>query len=378
MHYPTEMWRRGSAKVAFPLYVAPKMPRVALLTSTLDPRNGWGRYSLGVGQALEGLSEFFQITLDTNSKNNNSWSNFFLTRKLRIILNKLILNLKLLFKTKNFDVIHCLTEECLMQGILLKLVKRKKLFITLHGTYAVINFRNPLNACKLLLALSLSTKITTGSNHTLSRIPKVFHKKVFIIPNGVNLHDFYPPKFPLKAREHFIIVGALKPRKGADLLLEALKLLPENPHLYIVGDQGNDYFFKKLLDFTSKNKLESQVHFHHDLSDAKLRELYSRAYALVLPARIEKDSFEGFPMVIFEANACGTPAICTKGFGADDAIINGVTGYLIEPLNIVQLAESMRKIMNDWDSEEHSFACFNQAEKFAWSQIGPTLLDFYS
>jgi glycosyltransferase involved in cell wall biosynthesis len=351
--------------------------QILLLTSTIDPKHGWGRYSIGMAQSLNDASSLYTLK-KFNYSNNEILVRGVLIKKVFWIVYLFKYELAILREVKKYRKIHCLTEECIGQGLLLKLLGRKQLYITLHGTYAVVNFRNPLNALKLLMVLAVATKISTGSHLTFSIIPKIFQHKVEIIPNGVDLKNFYPTNSKRESRKHFIIVGALKRRKGADLVLKALKRMPLGTKLVIVGDQSNSNFFGSLKKFVEENDLNDYVNFYQNLSDPELRDLYSSAFALLLPARIDNNSFEGFPMVIFEANACGTPAICTKGFGGDDAIISGSTGLLINPEDVDDLHSAMLKILNEWDPETTSNACTARAKDFSWEAIRSRLLSLYT
>lgn len=56
---------------------------------------------------------------------------------------------------------------------------------------------------------------------------------------------------------------------------------------------------------------------------------------------------EGMPVSILEAMACGKPVVATKHRGCEDEVIDGCTGYLVEPKSVSQLAVRMMEILDD-------------------------------
>ncbi len=61
----------------------------------------------------------------------------------------------------------------------------------------------------------------------------------------------------------------------------------------------------------------------------------------------EKGDVEGFGIAYLEANACGKPVIGGRSGGVTDAVIDGETGLLIDPLNINQIAEALIKLLTN-------------------------------
>lgn len=56
---------------------------------------------------------------------------------------------------------------------------------------------------------------------------------------------------------------------------------------------------------------------------------------------------EGFGTVVIEAAAMQVPTVGTNIYGLNDAVVNGVTGILVEPINSTQLAEAIQKLLAD-------------------------------
>ena len=68
--------------------------------------------------------------------------------------------------------------------------------------------------------------------------------------------------------------------------------------------------------------------------------LYNAAVCLALPSKRE-----GFPTVVGEAMACGTPVLATRVGGVSELVAEGQTGWLIEPGDDAALVEKLSFVM---------------------------------
>ena len=132
------------------------------------------------------------------------------------------------------------------------------------------------------------------------------------------------------------IGGSQDPRKGFDLLLEALAQLRERqPRLQLV-------VFGELSP-PDPPDLGFSVHYighlHDDLS---LRALYSAADLFVLPSRQDN-----LPNTALEAQACGTPVVAFKTGGLPDIVDHRCTGYLAQPYEPQDLAAGIAWVLED-------------------------------
>jgi glycosyltransferase involved in cell wall biosynthesis len=128
--------------------------------------------------------------------------------------------------------------------------------------------------------------------------------------------------------------------KGMDTLITALpKLLTRWPELQLVAvGQGDDRNW--LEDLAEENGVRMHVHFLSGLNYAQLAACYSACEIFALPSR-----GEGFGLVYLEAMACGKPVIGGAHGGAPEVIEDGVTGYLVQHGDAVQLATSIETLL---------------------------------
>lgn len=169
---------------------------------------------------------------------------------------------------------------------------------------------------------------------------------VSVIPNPLNT-EVWKPVVSSVAREllglpsdvPLVLFGALgggnDPRKGFDLLCEALKVLKsseKNIHLVVFGQSAPRY----PLD------LGYPIHYLGHLNDdISLRLAYSAATVMVVPSRLE-----AFGQTASEAHSCGTPVVAFNIGGLRDIVEHKVTGYLASPFEPDDLAYGIEWVLN--------------------------------
>ncbi len=161
-------------------------------------------------------------------------------------------------------------------------------------------------------------------------------EKVFVVENGVNTRLFARPRKTLRVspstlrvgelaeRRNLLYVGALSRRKNIHLLLEAMKFLPEDYHLTVVGRGEEEY------------PPQDSVKFVGYVEYPQLPKYYQQADVLVLPS-----SYEGFPKVVLEALSCGVPVLAS-GFRLQEDI-KGLS--FLNKLDAKSLAAEIKKIV---------------------------------
>ncbi|MDD2891041.1 MAG: glycosyltransferase family 4 protein [bacterium] len=139
--------------------------------------------------------------------------------------------------------------------------------------------------------------------------------------------------------------------KGHDIMIKILpEIIKKVPDVvWVVVGTGDDY--ERFREDINNLKLSEYVVFTGKVSQRELAGLYKAANVFVMPS-IEKPVLEGvkgegFGIVYIEANACGTPVVAYKTGGVSEAIIDGVTGILVEQGNSEKLTESIIKLLLD-------------------------------
>lgn len=158
-----------------------------------------------------------------------------------------------------------------------------------------------------------------------------------IVDYGVH-PSFYETKWtPQPDKPYLIYVGGGGYRKGMDVLIEALKLLPErNWEIHFAGDE-------ELQTAIASSGL-NQVKYLGMLKWNDLRSAMSSAWGLVVPTRADTG-----PTVVKEARVIGLPVIGTNHGGLRDYIHHEVNGLIVDPLEPAFLADAMQIMMSSYE-----------------------------
>ncbi|VAW24701.1 hypothetical protein MNBD_BACTEROID04-1589, partial [hydrothermal vent metagenome] len=331
--------------------------KIFILTTELDYRNGWGRYSLDIIGALLENQNKVVIAVGSDSVNE---ANIDVLKALPPYLEHIkIYPLAFLYAwrlrkyAKDCDVIHCLVEPYSFVAYLLSKLTGKKYFITTHGTYGVLPYH--MSSFKKYFhkkSFESAEKIICVSNYTKNLLSEFGLKNLFVINNGINFKNFYHrPAASFKERKDIILsVGALKHRKGQHVSITAFAQVSDkfkNLKYYIVGSQDDPKYFDYLKKLVSDLNIENKVEFLSCVSDEELRNLYEQSKIFVLTSLSDKAHFEGFGLVYLEANACGVPVVGSKDSGAEDAILDGKTGFLVYQNDSNSIAHAMGNILEN-------------------------------
>lgn len=187
--------------------------------------------------------------------------------------------------------------------------------------------------------------------------------RVRVLRNGVDLGTFKPvERSDLRDRlgikgKMLLAVGNLVKLKGIDLIITALSSLPDCT-LVVVGEGEERSFLERLC---SIHTIGGRVIFAGNMPQQKLREYYSAADILVLAS-----SSEGWPNVLLEAIACGTPVVATRVGGTPEIVTSACAGLLVDDRTPEELSRAIRKLL---DELPDATRVRKHAEAFDWGVI---------
>jgi len=198
----------------------------------------------------------------------------------------------------------------------------------------------------------------------LERYPRVPEEKLKVIHGGVDLERFRPCS-PGVIKEHYdlndylLCVGEVRPYKNMENVFRALELWPDGPRLAIsgkfLGDQKD-----RLESLAHSLKIENRIVWLGYVPDDLLPNLYSEATAFIFPSL-----YEGFGLPLVEAMACGCPTLCSNMASLPE--IGGKAAHFFDPLEISDMAESIRKVCEDSKYRQKLVQCGSKhVKKFNW------------
>ena len=197
-------------------------------------------------------------------------------------------------------------------------------------------------------------------------------RKITVLRNGVDLTLFYPEN-RAEARAGLgmscyamVSVGNLIPTKGHDLVIQALCDL-HDAQLFIAGRGPEE---RRLNELASSLGVSDRVTFVGVLSQEKLRSLYSAADCLVL-ASVR----EGWPNVLLEAMACGTPVVSSNVGGTPEIVASAEAGVLMEKRNAEHAVRAVERLRQAPPSRAATRA---YAGLFSWDATTQGQLSIFS
>lgn len=247
---------------------------------------------------------------------------------------------------------------CVLLGKLFKL----PVTITLRGHDVNYLPRYPVRKRQVVYALKRANRVFAVANALRLQAGDlgVDVKKIVAATNGVETELFYPidkqlvrEKLGLPPDKKIILsIGYLVPRKGFDLIIDALNILHvlynmTDTMLIILGGQGGEAYVKPALEEQiCRYKLHNDVLFIDPKRNEELFEWYNSADIFCLAS-----SLEGWPNVILESLACGVPVVAANVWGIPEIIGDDRELGLLVERNPQDIAEKLKTALEKkWNS----------------------------
>lgn len=218
-------------------------------------------------------------------------------------------------------------------------------------------------------------------------------EKIRGVPNGIDI-DRFRREQDIDVREWLQIpdtseilltVGRYQQRKGHDVIVRSLpEILKQHPaaRLVIVGT-GTEALKPLIdkLDLDGKVILTGLIKFPVMGSDSNNEHDYLAALYRASSAYISGsigEGAEGLSLAVLDAMAAGVPVVATNISGNRDIIENGKNGFLVEPQNEKEIANSCSAILGDKRmSQEMELALQELSETYSWRSIAQKYVSVY-
>ncbi len=171
--------------------------------------------------------------------------------------------------------------------------------------------------------------------------------------------------------KYLLHVGAMRPRKNLDRLIEAFAIVRERRpeqklHLMLVGDMASEGH--RLRQKAKAMGLLEFIRFPGFILPHQIATVYSGAAAYVLPSL-----FEGFGLPALEAQACETPLVCANSSSLPE--IAGEGALYFDPLNVEDMADAIERALTDRDLREELIAKGREnLKRFSWQKAAQETL----
>lgn len=260
-----------------------------------------------------------------------------------------------------YDLVHIHNAMTHLLPVI-DLLRSKPLLFTCHGDDVYpskikileVNRRKLLSAADIITAVSTYTKNLV--HHYVEDMVKVAY-----VPNGVREDVFSGlatvtqkaarQKLNLPVDAKIILMAcSLIERKGVIQVLEAFSIVRAKlPDVFLVVI-GNGDLKEKMLTIIEERKLTPFVKMINYVDDDTTMALYYKASDLyvMLSKTVEHShgaGVEGFGISYIDANAAGIPVIGGRSGGVESAIIDGKTGFLVQPDTLTTVNDLTEKIL---------------------------------
>ena len=248
---------------------------------------------------------------------------------------------------------HFWCDACVRAGVPYYIVAHGvELLIGLYGRLPRWRQRDFARSVRVI-ANSRATARLASDTFTLAIPPAVVNPSVGPRPPAEDIASRAADlrrelRFDRDAGPLVLTVGRLVPRKGCDLVLRSVaELTPEYPGLqYIVAGDGPE---RARLDGLARELgIADRIRMLGDIDDLTKWAAYDICDVFVSPTRPAHNAdWEGFGIVFLEAALSRRPAIGGRTGGTADAIVDGLTGVLVDPDAPGDLSGAIRRLLSD-------------------------------
>ena len=206
-------------------------------------------------------------------------------------------------------------------------------------------------------------------------------QKLELIPNGIDTQRFSPSQnareiaraaLGVGQRFAWLSVGRLVEQKNYFGLLQALTLLPGDDWVVLIA--GNGPLAEPLQAESRRLNLAERVKFLGAGED--IWKLYNAADGLVMSSH-----YEGLSIALLEAASMGLPGVVTDVGGNSEVVVDGVTGWVVQPGSPPKLAAAMRRLQDAPVDARRSFGNAARAhcqKTFRFEAVTERWIELYS
>ena len=231
--------------------------------------------------------------------------------------------------------------------------------VVVHGAEVTVPGRLPGTRRLGARVLHGAAGVVAASEYSAREATRAARRPLrgIVVPPGVDHERFRPidaaerasvrHAFGLHAEQPLVLgVSRLVPRKGFDTLLSAVAHLGPDVQVALAGSGRSQ---RALEALASKLDLGPRARVLGRVPDGALAALYASADVFAMPCRDRWLGLEaeGFGIVFLEAAAAGVAVVAGRSGGSHEAVIDGVTGLVVDGRNLDVLVGALRTLLDD-------------------------------
>jgi phosphatidylinositol alpha-1,6-mannosyltransferase len=257
------------------------------------------------------------------------------------------------------DVVHC--GKSLPEGLLASWIHRWlgiPFVVYTHGEELTLAAASHELRRLTRRVLNRATAVVANSRHTCRILVDTWGvptAKIAVMHPGVDTTRFVPatPSDVVRQRlgwldrRVILTVGALQKRKGQDTMIRALPQIRVRCPEVLYSIAGDGWERRYLEELVQACGVTDAVQFRGISDEDELVRCYQQCDVFALPNRQVGWDFEGFGIVLLEAQACGKPVIAGRSGGTAETLDPSQTGELIACENPDILARTAADLLDD-------------------------------
>ncbi|MDI7246233.1 MAG: glycogen synthase [Bacillota bacterium] len=253
------------------------------------------------------------------------------------------------------DVVHCHTWYTFMAGFYAKELYGKPLVTTIHSLEPLRPWKEEQlgPAYRLsrwmertgVLASDRVVAVSKGMKDDILKCYTIPEDRIRVIHNGIDLDEYKPVHSDEARREYGIgdkyvlFVGRMSRQKGIVHLLDAVPYLPADVQVVVCAGAPDTEEIEREVAERAAGK-PNVVLIREMVPKRKVIELYTNARVFCCPS-----IYEPFGIINLEAMACETPVVASAVGGILEVVVNGETGFLVEPGDPQALARAINTLL---------------------------------
>ena len=276
------------------------------------------------------------------------------------------LALRRLVRTHRPDVLH--VHWIVPQGVVALLVARGVpwLVTTLGGD--VYALRDPLSLRLKRAVLTRAAAVTTMNVDMRQRLLALGAPvdATLVLPMGADVDGVRATGAGVtRSPGRVLFVGRLVEKKGLAFLLEALRSVPGDWSLDVVGDGP-------LRPDLEARAAGLPVRFLGQATKDDLARAYAGCDVVVAPSvPAASGDQDGLPVALLEAMSAGCPVVASRIAGIDEAVVDGETGLLVPPGDAPALAAALIRLLGDPELRDRLGAAASaRADEYSVATLG--------
>jgi phosphatidylinositol alpha-mannosyltransferase len=186
--------------------------------------------------------------------------------------------------------------------------------------------------------------------------------------NGIEIESFHNSPAKRTSGPTIAYLGRHEPRKGLEVLLQAVASMPEKVTLWVMSDGPQTEELRSRYGFDERVKWLGAVSDEEKISRLKGADVFC----------VPSLRGESFGIVLLEGMAAGTPVVASDLPGYRNVAKGGDEAYLVTPGDVQALSSGLRRVLEDKQlASQQSQAGLSRAAEFSMTRLAEIYVELY-